>query len=377
MMLKRIVITVITAVMLAIPVLAHHESEGVFYIAEDFGTDCILEAVPDEVLNKLPTEDIFTSDGFVSGFSAEYFARTALVAVRTALGPAFECLTVTLGLVLIASGISALKNLFSSPGLICLVEFVSGLCIMLTLYSTVLETAKAVSLYLSQLSGLMYAMLPVMIAILTVGGNISAASVSSGAMMLGVTLVETLASGGLFPIIQLCLGMSVASNIGGGLKLGGISKLVRNAVAFILGLISASISAIMTFQTSIASKADSLSMRAVKFAASSGIPVVGSIAGDAVGAVAESLSLVKSAVGWVGVIIIALMTLPVTLEVILARIGIMISETAADILGLDRERAVLSEISGLFGFLVAVCVICGLMFVYAAALFAVSRPALL
>ena len=70
------------------------------------------------------------------------------------------------------------------------------------------------------------------------------------------------------------------------------------------------------------------------------------------------------------------MTLPVTVEILLVRLGVILSETAADILGLDREKSLLGEMSGFLGFLAAVSIICGLMFVYGMALFARSVTAI-
>lgn len=376
MRLFKIIAAVLLAAVFAVPVFGQDMTGDELYRADDFGAGSILDALPDELKNKLPGGDVFSADGFSGAFTADYFLGIISDAINQALSPAVKSLAVTLGLVLMSSGIGALKNILPDGSLISLFDFVSGLCIMLSMYSMVLGLAESVSIYLGRLSTLMYAMIPVMIAVGTAGGNVSSSSVASNAMMLGLAFVETLASKGLFPVIQLCMGLSIASGVGGGLKLGGISKLVRDALTWILALISASISAIMTFQTSIASRADSLSMRTMKFAASNAVPVVGGIAGDAIGAVAESLSLVRGTVGWVGVILIVLMTLPVTLKVILTRLGVLFSQTAADILGLDREKAILSEMCGLLGFLAAVCVICGIMFIYAAALFAGSSAAL-
>ena len=132
----------------------------------------------------------------------------------------------------------------------------------------------------------------------------------------------------------------------------------------------------MSFQTTIAARADSLSMRAVRFAASNAIPVAGGIAADAVRTVAGSLSLVKSTVGWAGVVIIALMTLPVMIQVLLTRIGVLLAGTSASVLGLEREKSLLDEVSGLLGSLIAVCLVASLMFVYALAVFAKGAVAL-
>lgn len=342
--------------------------------ASQFDSDTIIDALPDEVKEKLPGGDIFSSDGFFDRFSIDYFFELIKKTAAEALSYALKSLLTTFSLVIISSVLAMLKKAVKNDGAASVFEFASSLCIMLTLYRGAVTTVEAVKIYIGQLSSLVSAMVPVTVAIGTAGGNISASAVSAGGMMIGLAFVEVLSASGLMPVLRLCFGLSIASGIGG-INLGGISKLVRGIFTWVLALTSAVISAVMTFQTSIAASADSLSMRAVKFAASSTVPVVGGMAGDAVRAVAGSLSLVKSTVGWVGVILIAMITLPITVRVLFTRLGIRISETAAEILGLEKEKNLLSDAGGLYGFLAAAVIISGLMFVYAMALFAKSATA--
>jgi len=372
--------------MLALPLLvmpicaAEAESETELcetYSADEFGAYGILDELSSDELARLPEGDIYSSDGAVSGFDASYFFKLIGDAVAAAMRPALKTFASVLALIIAASLLSMAKDMFTSGTVNTVFELMSGLCILLTLYSSVVGMTETVREYLTRLAALVGASVPVTAAISVTGGSITAATVSSNGMMLGLAIVEILASEVLFPIIQLCFGLCVASGIGGPLKLGGISKTVRGAVTFIFALIGAVISAVMTFQTSIASKADGLSMRAIKFAASHSIPVVGGIAGDAVGTVAESLSLVKCTVGWVGVILIIIITVPVITEVLLMRFGLVLSQTAAEIVGLEREKSLIAEVCGLMGFLAAVCVIAAIMFVYAMALFANTATALM
>ncbi len=363
--------------------LCANASEGVTYgreaeqyVTDEFDVDSIIDALPYEVRDELPDGDIFEADNFSEKFSAEYFFDFIGETILSALSPALKTFTATLGLVLLSAALSAFKGMMKSDSLSAAFELASGLCILLTLYKTALSLVERVGAFLSQLTTVISAMVPVMLAIGTAGGNGGASAASANAMMLGVALIEGLAVAGLFPVLKLCFGMAVCSGMGSGLKLDGISSLVRNIFMWIIGLLAAAISAMMTFQTSIAAKADSLSIRAVKFAASSAVPVVGGIASDAVSAVAGSLSLIKGTVGWGGVIILIVMTLPIIAEILMLRLGISISSVAADIMGLGREKRMLDEMCGLFGFLAAVCVICALMFVYAIALFAKSTTAL-
>lgn len=345
------------------------------YSADEFMTDEIINSLPGEIREMLPEGDIFSAEGFSKGFSFEYFWNFITDSLSSAISPALKSFTAVFGLIILSAVLSAFKGLMKSDAMVTAFELVSTLCILLTVYKIGISVTARVNGFLSQLSTVITAMVPAMLAIGTAGGNVTASAVSANAMMLGVAFVEWVAAMGLFPILKLCFGMSICSGMGSEFRLDGITKLIRGTFTWILGFIAAAISAIMSFQTSIALKADSLSVRAIKFAASKAVPVVGGIASDAVSAVGGSISLIKGTVGFGGVIILILMTLPAILDILLLRLGIVVSGTAADIIGLDREKRILDEMSGLFGFLAAICVICALMFVYALALFAKSTSA--
>ncbi len=346
------------------------------YSIDEFDTGTVIDALPDEVREKLPSGELFSAEGFSERFSFDYFWSFFTDTLSSAITPALKNFTSILGLVLLSAALSAFKGLMKSDTVVTAFELVSELCILLTVYKTAVSLTARVGSFLTQLGTVISAMVPTMLAIGTAGGNSTASAVSANAMMIGVTFIEGVAAAGLFPILKLCFGMSVFSGMGSGIRLDGITRLIRNLFTWIMGFIAAAISAVMTFQNSIALKADSLSVRAVKFAASSTVPVAGGIASDAVSAVAGSISLIKGSVGWGGVIILAVMILPVITEILLIRFGVVISSTAADIIGLGREKRMLDEMSGLFGFLAAICVICGLMFIYALALFAKSTTAI-
>lgn len=346
------------------------------YTPEDFDADSIFDALPDELREYLPEgAESFDPELTRSSFTFGFFANLILKLISAAINPAAKTFATLLGLTIIASVTGSLKGIFKSDGISSLFDFMSGLCIMLAMFSVTTGLFDSVSEYLTRLSVLVNAIIPVMTAMNVAGGNLGSAAVSANAMMLSVSFIQLLATSVMFPVLRICYGMSIASGLGG-VKLDGITKLIRGLLSWVLGIIAALIGCVMSFQNSIAARADSLSMRAVKFAASGAIPVVGSIAGDAVRTVAGSLTLVRATVGWTGVILILLLTLPVIIEILLTRLGVVLAETAANIIGCERERGLLNEISGLLGFLAAVSVISGLMFIYALTLFATSSAAL-
>ena len=346
------------------------------YTPDDFDADSIFDALPDELREYLPEgAESFDPELTRESFTFGFFANLILKLISAAVNPAAKTFATLLGLTIVASVTGSLKGIFKSDGISSLFDFMSGLCIMLAMFSVTTALFDSVSEYLTRLSVLVNAIIPVMTAMNVAGGNLGSAAVSANAMMLSLSFIQLLATSVMFPVLRICYGMSIASGLGG-VKLDGITKLIRGLLSWVLGIIAALIGCVMSFQNSIAARADSLAMRAVKFAASGAIPVVGSIAGDAVRTVAGSLTLVRTTVGWTGVILILLLTLPVIIEVLLTRLGVVLAETAANIIGCERERGLLNEISGLLGFLAAVSVISGLMFIYALTLFATSSAAL-
>ena len=307
------------------------------YGADEFNAGAIIDSLPEDVRSDLPSGDLYTAEGALDGFTAEYFFALIGKAISAAVSPMLRTLASLIGILLVSSVVAKAKEMFSSEAIGAVFDTVSGICIFLSVNESVWKLADGLKEYLSRLSVLVNACVPVTAAISIAGGGVNRAAVSTNGMMLGLAIVETLASQGLFPIIKLCMGLCAASGIGGGLKIGSIAGTVRGAVLFMFSLMGAILSAVTTFQSSIAARADSLSMRAVKFAASHSVPDVGGVAGDAVGAVAESLSLVKGTVGWVGVALIIVITLPMAANILLTRLGFAVAELAADILGLDRE----------------------------------------
>ena len=77
-----------------------------------------------------------------------------------------------------------------------------------------------------------------------------------------------------------------------------------------------------------------------------------------------------------GIVIIALLTLPVIIMLLASRFAINLAASAADILHCPNERKLLDGISGVYGILIAAVCACSLMFVFILTLLATSTVAI-
>jgi stage III sporulation protein AE len=179
--------------------------------------------------------------------------------------------------------------------------------------------------YLSMLASCSGGISPVVCALFVSSGNITTATVTNTTLMLVYTLFQNGIRVFLWPVVQMAYVMGIVGNLGGSLRLDGISRFVRRLFTWLLSLVMLFLSVLIGVQSTMAVSADSFSMKTAKFALGNFIPLVGNALSDAVGTVAGSLSLIKNSCGVFGIVTVALLLLPVLLHLLLHRavIGIV------------------------------------------------------
>lgn len=112
---------------------------------------------------------------------------------------------------------------------------------------------------------------------------------------------------------------------------------------------------VLTFQSVILTRADGAGGRALKFAVSSFVPVVGGALGESLASVRGGLKLLKSGSGVFMIFGIAFMFLPVLIRCLLWIFSLNISASIGDILGTDGVCKLLRSASKLFQQLLRFC----------------------
>ena len=111
---------------------------------------------------------------------------------------------------------------------------------------------------------------------------------------------------------------------------------------------------VLGLQTTLAKGSDGLAMRTVRFAAGSFLPVVGGSVSEALRTVAGSVSFLRSVAGTAAILVLLFAFLPVFLSVLLNRIVFLLGGSLAKMLGCDGEERLLSELSSVYGYFLAV-----------------------
>lgn len=335
--------------------------------------DDIRALIPEEASQYLPDE-LFSDNNTSS--DPGLLLKAAAVMLKTAFKPVLTVFASVIGFVIIMSVFSSLKQNIMKGSLSTTFELVSAVCMALSLYALMNGLWDDCFAALEQLSLFMNGMLPVMTSLYAAGGNIATAAVNNAGMMALLSLLQNIARYALYPVLRVCFGLSLVSCIGG-INLGGITTLVRNTYMIVLSFIMALLSVVLTYQTRLSLSADNMTARTIKFAAGSFIPVVGGAVSEAVRVVLGSLSFIKSTVGFIAVLVIALLVLPIILRLFLYKITLGISSGVAKILNCDRESTFLTEMSGLLNLTLAILSSVSVLFIINVTLFIKSASAVI
>lgn len=179
----------------------------------------------------------------------------------------------------------------------------------------------------------MRAMLPVLLSLLIGVGAIVTAGLFSPWMLFATYAIATVVSGVVVPLIIVAAACEIVSTLGGQIKVTAAASVCRQIAVTVLGLAMTLFLGVMTIQSAAGSVADGVAMRTGKFLASSFIPIIGKMFGDAFEMVIGGSLVLKNAVGIAGAIavfaITALPALKVAALVFIYRVAAAVAQPIA------------------------------------------------
>ena len=243
--------------------------------------------------------------------------------------------------------------------------FTLSLAPALELVTTVSECIQGWQAYL-------ISFVPVFSGVLVSCGQPTQAVVYSGMFLTMANFSAQVICAAALPVLQVYLALNTAGGLCGA---GGISdgcELLAKTVKWMLGLVSILFSTVLGLQSVLAHNTDSLAMKTGKFLLSSGIPVVGGVASDAMGSVLSGLQVVKGSLGFAAIAVLAIGFVPILLQSLGYYIAYQLGGAAAKAFGLGRAGGVLQGMGQAVGICVSFLVFFFMLVVLATALMIVS-----
>ena len=330
-----------------------------------------LSEIPSDIAELLP-DGLFESDlDSVYGASGEmtdfsYLLGALLEAVGLCMSDCIRLLILLLAIVFIGSIFNGTGDMLGAS------KSSLTFCVKLVMFSAIAGSAVGivgeVTEYFNRLNVLTAATAPVMGVLYALGGNLTSAVISGEMMSIFLSVCQYVNSSTVVPVFSLLLAFALMSAVSGGLRLSVISDTVKRWYVSFLGIIMTVLSIAMGLQSALASKADGVTMKGLKYMISTSIPVVGGAISGSMSSLAAGVGLMRTTFGVTVTVILILMLLPLLVKLILYKHTFELAATVAELMGGGGEGKLLRDISGMYGFLLAAASISSVVLILAVTL---------
>ena len=377
--MKRILTALALALLLCTNISAHstadahksiEEIEGEMYSYS--GIEDTLDYIPSGAQSLLGDLDLESPDykAVSETFSMGGIINTSLGLLRGLIPSAAKNFSSLIGILILVTIVNALKSTVIPPSLGEVLDLAGIACLSGSAFMLIKDCFDQTRLLVDNLCVYMRSMIYVMTSFYALGGNVAAASASGTGLTIILNVIQSLNNSFLIPLLEMCFALLMVTGISNSsLNLSGVSRLLRSVFTWTLTFVMTALTTILAFQTYLASSADTVAARGIRFAAASFVPVVGGLVGEAVRTVMASLQAVKAVSGVFGIAVIAMSVLPCLLYVLVSKLYFKLASAIAAVLGINAEAAFLAETEGLLNLALGLMFSASLVFILAITIF--------
>lgn len=337
---------------------------------EESGADELYGGLTDEADGFL--DDIgfsgFLPDG-VDDISPESVLSGISNTLRENLAAPLRALSCIIGIIAVAAAFDAVKTSGASDEVLTLV---TGLCAVSVAAPPLLDLTNDLCNAVDASGRFMLIYVPVISGLTIAGGRESSGAAYCAAMIYVINAVTQAVSRIVVPLIKCVTAMSVISSAGEGARLSGVTELFRKAARFVLTFCMSLFAAFLTMRTIVAAAADSLTNRAVKFAVSSFVPLVGGALSDAYQTVLSCVGVLRAGVGAAAIAAVFAIFIPAAVRCAVWLSVTAFSAAVCDLFGVSRVSSLLRGLSGAVSVMLAVLMCVMVMYIISTAILLIA-----
>lgn len=205
--------------------------------------------------------------------------------------------------------------------------------LMIKMSTAVAMSASAVKIA----SDFIYAFVPVFCAIVAVSGGITTAFSTNTTVLLLSQGLSFLSSNLFVPLINCFMAIGICSSLNTKLNLSKLVSSLKRMITSAVSFCAAAFVSILSIKTAVSARADILGIRSLRFVINNIVPVIGGTISEGLLSIQSYSSLIKSSVGVVGIIGVALVFLPSIVQIVVWRLVLSLCAVISDIF---EDRAV-------------------------------------
>ncbi len=231
------------------------------------------------------------------------------------------------------------------------VEYIIIVTLVLSNFSDIINMVKDT---ITNLVGFSNSLIPLLITLMLTTGSFVSAGVVKPILLFLINFIGNFIIDFILPLVIIGTALTIVSKISSRVKIDKFAKFLKTSSVWILGTIMTLFVTILSLEGSITGAVDGVTAKTTKAAVSTVIPVVGKILGDATDAVLGCAGILKNAVGFVGVIVIAGICLAPIIKLTLLCFTYYIASAVCQPIADEKILGLLDNISDTFKILLAI-----------------------
>lgn len=244
-----------------------------------------------------------------------------------------------------------LENAASISQISYYVQFILIVTLVMSNFADIITMTKE---SINDLVSFSNTLIPILITLILTTGNIVSANILQPVLLFLITFIGNFIQNIILPIILASTALSVVSKISERVQLDRLSKFFKSTSVWALGVILTLFVSLVSVEGNLSSSVDGITAKTAKAAVSSFIPVVGKILSDAVDTVIGCASILKNAVGIVGVIVIICICISPIIKLLLLMITYYIGSAICEPIADKKIVKLLEQMGDTFKVLLAI-----------------------
>lgn len=294
--------------------------------------DTLNEYTDDELDLDSMTQDLLTGNGTDYGKIGNFILNKLFYEIRVGLKSVIAILIVVILMAIVKS--LELEKDSSVSKVTSLVGFLVIVGIILKSYILIIQVFTETVLLLTQI---MEVVSPFMLAILIATGEVTTSGIIGPVLLFVTSLVGTLVTYIILPLLTMSLVLKVISNMSEGVKVDKLSNLFSSSSMWIIGVVFALFLGVLELESSVTTSVDEVAVKTTQAAVSNLIPVVGKFVSDSLEVVMGASELIGKAVGTIGIIVIIVVALIPVIKLIIYSVLFFGLSAIAELLNADNK----------------------------------------
>lgn len=273
-------------------------------------------------------------------------------------------ISVVIAISILGGMVSSLQPLSQKNSLSNIVHFVTYGVILVILGTTVTQLIKLSKTTLTSINEIFSNIFPILLTLLSaLGGSVSVGIYQPAIGFLGNVFVN-LTTYLLLPMFIFSVVFSIVGNLSNNVKLDKFVEFLQGSFKWCIGLLFTVFLGFVSIQGIMAGSIDGLSIRTAKYAIKSYVPIVGGYVSDGLSIIFASSSLIKNAVGGVGLFLLLSVALSPIISITLFILSLKFIAGVIEPIGDKKISNFVSSLSKSMSLLIALIVaVCFMYFV--------------